>query len=151
MVYSFQERSVKVLEESIVASHYAWDGNENILLTAVLNTKYDCAYFNYNVHTGERTQVCSQVLHRDGHPTIFGNKILTDTYPLRGYQHLMFVDRATEQVADFAQIMTTYKHRGERRTDLHPRLDTQSGVVCVDCNMSGRRQMLLMDVKYLIV
>lgn len=84
----------------------------------------------------------------DGHPTWVNETcIITDTYPdSNGFQKLLKVNPVTKQVNVLAELYTTEKCIGEKRTDLHPRVDVASGKVCIDSNVKGKRKMVVLEV-----
>ena len=70
--------------------------------------------------------------------------ILTDTYPDAScYQHLFTVNMQTGGSDEIAAIYSTPFKAGERRTDLHPRVNKENNVICIDSNSQGRRKLII--------
>ena len=44
-----------------------------------------------------------------------------------------------------ADLYSTAKYLGERRTDLHPRVDLENKRVAVDSNVNGRRKVCILE------
>lgn len=83
----------------------------------------------------------------DGHPTIISKDIMiTDTYPNNeGFQKVLKVDFNENNIDVIADLYSTAKYLGERRTDLHPRVDLENKRVAIDSNVNGRRKVCILE------
>lgn len=140
LVHNIETGTTKLLENSDKVSHYVWQDEDTIICTAI-DEKMDWHYKQYNVSTGEHSEIFGNLLNNDGHPSMLGNRILlTDTYPnINGYQKIYVVDLDKRTHKDLISIYSHCCYDGERRTDLHPRLDREKKIVCFDANVNGYR------------
>ena len=130
---------VRILDDFIRASHYAWKDSSHLLLTVV--TELGCEYRLYDIESGMYKEL--GFLREDGHPSYVADGLfVTDTYPDHlGMQHLVLCS----EKAVLAEIATIYHNPGkvdELRCDLHPRYS--SGILSFDCVLGKyRRQYVL--------
>lgn len=144
LVYDFKKEELIVLENKLSVSHYDWIDDERIIVTAY-NEKRECRYYIYNVN-GERTNLLHDILTNDGHPTWLGNnKIITDTYIDKyGFQKILYVDIDNRKIDTLIDIYSSYKAFGEKRCDLHPRINNKNDDICFDANVKGNRMLFLL-------
>lgn len=144
-VYDIQKDELIPLETEGKASHYVWDGNEEIICT-VLNRKYVAGYYRFNIKERTKKQTCPNGLQADGHPSIYNKDIiLTDTYPdKRGFQHIYLVNEKGDTKTELVSIYSVPMENIEMRTDLHPRLSEDKQYVSFDSSHDGLRKMLVM-------
>ena len=147
LVHNLDTKETKLLEGSLKVSHYVWQDEDNIVCTAFDDNK-QCRYYIYNVPTCQKQIMNPAVLNVDGHPSIYSDTdILTDTYPnLNGFQRLYIADK---QDGGYKQLLEIYSNcciEGEKRTDLHPRLDASKKIVCIDVNYNRYRNLLYVSI-----
>jgi hypothetical protein len=147
-VYDLLKEKLIALETEGKASHYVWDGNNEIICT-VLDRKYACAYCRFNLTEHSKTHICSNSLKGDGHPSIFAKgMLLTDTYPdKRGYQHIYLVDEREDKKMELVNIYSVPQFESEKRTDLHPRLSSNNDYLSFDSCHGGLRKMLILKLE----
>lgn len=147
-VYDIPSGTLIPLETEGKASHYVWDGNDEIVCT-VLDKRYACGYYRYNVSSRTKTQICPVSLQCDGHPSIYGKgMLLTDTYPdKKGFQHIYLVNEKNDTKTELIKIYSIPMDDVERRTDLHPRLSADKRLVSFDSNHGGLRKMLVLEME----
>lgn len=141
IVYDYKSQMLFPLELTEKVSHYVWIDDNTILCTA-FDENYVCRYYKYGLD-GSKEHVCKTLL-KDGHPSVIDeNTILTDTYPDKnGFQQLLLVDINGNKENDILlSIYSTPLRDGERRTDLHPRLNLDKDMICFDSNISGYRRL----------
>lgn len=146
-VYDIQKEKLIPLETEGKASHYVWDGNNEIICT-VLDRKYHCGYYRFNIPECSKTHICPNSLKGDGHPSIYANGVLlTDTYPdTRGFQHIYLVDEKKDEKTEVVKIYSIPMINAEMRTDLHPRLSNDKRYVSFDSNHNGLRKFLVLSL-----
>lgn len=151
LVYDFKTKHISVLENQLKVSHYTWMDNERILCTAMndnpndLSPKYNIYYCN-----GQNNDTLfPEVLKKDGHPSFLNETIIiSDTYPNSSrYQDLFALDINTGRINVIASIYSKITPDLSMRTDLHPRIDKDNSLICIDCNPSKYRQLLIIDIK----
>lgn len=142
-VYDIGKSSIIPLEVHDKVSHYVWKDDNEIIAT-VYDDNMNCGYYVYNVPEKRKTKYNSISL--DGHPSVYNsNALITDTYADNMFQHLYIVESNGES-RELVRIFDDPYINGERRTDLHPRLDNSQKLVCVDANISGYRQMIVFNI-----
>lgn len=127
---------LKVLEDDVRVSHYHWINDGSIIATRLNKEKvYD--YVIYDVCGGGKEIVSSPMLKRDGHPNLFGEGFITDTYPQADQmQHIYasgFDGKDCKEIAHLYSEPTLY---GEHRCDLHPRV-YDNRFITVDSTFNG--------------
>ena len=144
LVYNIEKSKLTVLEKELSASHYDWIDDESILVTAYDKNRV-CRYYVYYMD-GNRIDFLHDILTGDGHPTCVGeNEIITDTYvDKNGYQKILYVDLKENKVNKLIDIYSTYKHYGEKRCDLHPRINSDTLDICFDADVKGYRKIYLL-------
>lgn len=147
LVHNLDKNQTKLLERFDIVSHYAWYDEDNIICTAI-DSNNACRYYNYKISTGEKIILNPEILNADGHPSIFNqHTILSDTYPdMKGFQRLFFADIQKSGYIELLRLYSNCRIEGERRTDLHPRLNRDKSVICFDCNTGRYRQMGLLKL-----
>lgn len=146
LVHNIITNETKVLENIEKVSHYVWQDEDNIICTAA-DEKHQWHYYKYNVSSGEKILLCPSILNIDGHPSIYDNsKLLTDTYPnVMGFQRLYIADY-NGTYNELLEVYSDCRTEGEKRTDLHPRLNKNKSIVCVDSNQNKFRTILLIKL-----
>lgn len=133
------------LETEKKASHYVWDGNNEIICTLLDNIQY-ARYYRINVNERSKQLICNNSLPFDGHPSIYSkDKFLTDTYPdTRGFQHIYLVNEKNDTKDEIIKIYSIPMLNLEMRTDLHPRLSEDKKYVSFDSSHDSLRKMLVL-------
>lgn len=146
-VYDILNNQLIPLETEGKASHFVWDGNDEIICT-VLNKKYKAGYYRFNIKERTKKQICPKSLTNDGHPSIYAEgMLLTDSYPdKRGFQHIYLVDENKDTKTEVLKIYSVPKLKTEKRTDLHPRLSSDRRFISLDSNHDGHRKMLVIEL-----
>lgn len=146
-VYDMASEKLIPLETERKASHYVWDGNDEIICT-VLNSDYSGRYYRFNVKDRSKKVICENSLQRDGHPSIYDKDLLlTDTYPdTRGYQHIYLVNEKDDTKTEIVKIYMVPTTEIEKRTDLHPRLSENKKFVAFDTSYESLRKMIILSL-----
>lgn len=147
LVHDLKTNETKLLENTEKVSHYVWQDDDNIICTAA-NEKHQWHYYNYNIPSGKKTLLNPSVLNIDGHPSIYNaDTLLTDTYPdLMGFQRLYLANKVDGGYKEILKVYSDCRAEGEKRTDLHPRLDRNKKIVCVDSNQHRFRTMIFISL-----
>lgn len=142
LVHDLETHQTKLLENQEKVSHYVWEDDDHIICTAQNDNRQE-HYYRYTVSSGEKMTLNPSVLNRDGHPSIYNKGvILTDTYPdTMGYQHLYLASTDDTEKEPLLDIYSNCKISGERRTDLHPRLNKGKTLICFDANVNQFREL----------
>ncbi|MBJ13393.1 MAG: hypothetical protein CMG62_10030 [Candidatus Marinimicrobia bacterium] len=144
-IYDPNKERVELLSNNLV-SHYSWKSEDEILITELDNNilKYNL----YNIHSKTSSLIGEKILIEDGHPSfINSSEIITDTYPdLIGYQRLLRYDITKNEVFKIGTFYSPPKFTSDNKCDLHPRLNRNKNIVCVDSGSIGRREMVLLKI-----
>jgi len=144
-VYDIATEKTILLEDQLSVSHYCWIDDTTILVTAY-DEKRACRYYRYHLN-GDKEPFLHDLLVQDGHPTWINEEcMITDTYPDDcGFQRVLSVNPKSKTAKTLAEVYSTAKYMGERRTDLHPRVDCERGRVCFDSNITGKRHLCILE------
>lgn len=144
-VYDMTTGEIISLETEGKASHYVWDGSDEIVCT-VLNRRFRAQYCRFNIPNRTKTVTCEKSLYADGHPSIFKKgTLLTDTYPdTKGFQHIYLVDEEKDAKTEVVNIYSVPMYSTEKRTDLHPRLSEDRKLLSFDSSHGDFRKLMLL-------
>lgn len=140
LVYDITQKRILVLEDDLSVSHYDWIDDESIVITAYDNHR-KCGYYIYSLDNTKKA-LLPEVLNEDGHPTwIDENILVSDTYTDKyGYQKIICIDINQNKIETIIEIYSSYKISGEKRCDLHPRVNKSNNTICFDSNTNGIRK-----------
>lgn len=146
-VYDIPSDELISLDNEKKASHYVWDGNNEIVCTLLDNIQY-ARYYRFNVKERTKKLICNNSLPFDGHPSIYSkDTLLTDTYPDRlGFQHIFLVNEREDTKSELIKIYSIPMLNVEKRTDLHPRLSQDKKYVCFDSSHDRLRKILILKL-----
>jgi len=137
---------LKFFDNFNMVSHYIWQDNDNLIAYA-RNNKGVESYFQINTNTGQ-SRVLDNELYKygDGHPSIYKNKLLFDTYPNKARQKTLFIydlkSKEYEQVISCLEPLGFY---GGTRCDLHPRWSKDGKYIFIDSSHTGKRQLYMLE------
>jgi hypothetical protein len=141
--------NIRLLNNSGFVSHYNWISDNEIILYSYIISKGDYTYAIFNDSDGTIKYLGKGVPMRDGHPTILEKQsiLITDTYPDLYSQHNLFayyIDR--DDLKTIARFDSTKHFKGEFRCDLHPRINHNKNMICVDRVINNRRCITLIPI-----
>ena len=136
----------RVIDYGLV-SHFDWRNDGEILVWADLEGQGG-AFYLVRDKVGIHEKVAEGLLTSDGHCSFSPDRrwILSDTYPLDGYRHLMLYSETQNRIVDLGRYYSLPQLSGEIRCDLHPRWNRRGNWICFDSTHEGSRQMYLMDL-----
>lgn len=139
------------IEEEYITSHYCWKSSHELLTTTVGVDGKRSYYFIYDVDSGQRTELLSEHLTNDGHPSCLpdGKHFITDTYPLEHcMQHLFSEALDSTDYKPICDLFSDPRMYGEKRCDLHPRVTPDGKIITVDSTFKNcTRSVLLFNRK----
>ncbi|MFC1751841.1 glycosyl transferase [Thermoproteota archaeon] len=141
ILVDIHSRETVLLSDQEMVSHYCWMDNSKIIAFMRDYTLGD-RYFSIDIHTGKKEIFGKGLLdnYGDGHPSIFGEKMIFDTYPNKGrYKELLIYFMNQNKVERIGEFFESFRFYGETRCDLHPRWSNDGKFVFIDSVHTGRR------------
>lgn len=125
-----------------IISHYAWKDDSNLIgffkeenklinlfLLDIYSNKHE-KFFNDNTFV------------RDGHPSIFNNEVVFDSYPDKSRRQKLFSSNFEKrELEELGSFHHGFKFDGYCRCDLHPRFGTNSDTIFFDSIYTGKRHL----------
>lgn len=139
---------LKVLAAHGMVSHCFWADETRLLCYARGPSGFD-GYYTVDTHSGDMESVFEGALDRlgDGHPHVHGDWFVTDSYPdRRRMQHLLRANLRSGEIEELGRFHQSFRHGGETRCDLHPRISPDGKQVFFDSVHSGQRRLYFMEL-----
>ncbi|MDA7746229.1 glycosyl transferase [Psychromonas sp.] len=140
---------LRVLCDDGMVSHCFWYDDDTILGYLRGPNGVD-AYWLINIKNSEHSVFNNGVFDGigDGHPSINGLSIITDTYPDKArMQSLYLTKKGLSKYIKLGEFFHGFDFGGETRCDLHPRFSKDGSLVFFDSIYSGRRNLCYLDIK----
>lgn len=140
-LYNFEKERLDLLLENVV-SHYCWKNSDEIVYWG---RQPEPGYYVFNItEKSNKSIVNGQV---DGHPSVIGDNILTDTYPMRDRRRKLYLHSTkTHKEEILGYFFENPKYRYDNRCDLHPSVSSDQKFVQVDSNFDGNRNFLILSL-----
>lgn len=141
-------KHLNLLADKEMVSHCFWANNSTIL-GYLRGPRGKDAYWLIDINTGEFRRLPYNALEGfgDGHPHVYKNWFVTDTYPDKArMQHLLLCNWKTGEVRELGKFFHSFKYSGETRCDLHPRFSPDGKSVFFDSVFEGERKLYKMDI-----
>jgi hypothetical protein len=136
-------------------SHHAWQDDQDVLdfgeHTPPGETSPVKGYFLFRDDGSGKSKDLLWASEFDGHdsyiPGANGDWIISDTYPVDGFQYLFMYHTPTKLFVPLAKLKSTAPKEGIHRVDLHPRFSRDGRIVCIDSTYEGLgRQMYVINI-----
>jgi len=140
---------INVVVNSGHASHYCWDGNDQIICYSTIPERGTHIY-RYQDQSGEAEVLLSQYVDRDCHMSLspVSRTLLIDSYPdQHRLQALALCDLTQPNREDIAFFYMPASYSGELRCDLHPRFNADGSKISVDCVYRGHRAICILSLE----
>lgn len=139
-VYDLSNKENRLIDDSVLVSHYSWMDNHSLIITCVNNGQTE--YRIYNIDSDGYEVLDHNTLNTDGHPTFINDhQFVSDTYPIKGVQRLFRYDIKDKK---YELISSLYAHpalTGEQRCDLHPKVS--DGYFSIDTTCFGKYRSIM--------
>lgn len=148
IVVNSETAEMRLLADYGMVSHCFWADSDTVL-GYLRGPNGKDGYWLLNVNSGEFKELpCLELVKfGDGHPHVYGDWFITDTYPDKArMQHLLWCNWKTGKVKQVGEFFHGFEFNGESRCDLHPRLSLDGKSVYFDSVLSGKRQLYKMDL-----
>jgi hypothetical protein len=129
----------------ITPSHHAWIDDNTILEGRQFSIYKDDG-------SGKPHRV-ADVGSTDFDPTVLpgGQWFLLDTYPIKGYQHVVLFHRPSRLFVPLAKLKNTAQVDTDYRVDIHARTSRDGRTVCIDATHEGLgRQMYIIPITHIL-
>ena len=139
--------SFKVLSDFEMVSHCCWV-NENTVY-GYLRYKGKDGYYYIDVNSLD-FKLNEKVLNLglgDGHPSVYGDLIVFDTYPDRSrMQGLYLCNRKKNKVEQLLEVFQGTGFKESSRCDLHPRFANDGNIIFFDSVYEGKRRQYFINI-----
>lgn len=144
-VYDFSSKNLNLVSDYSMVSHCYWYGNEEIV--GYMNGP-ECkpGYYIINLTSGNITRMHENIQKfGDGHPSIFGNRMVFDTYPDQKRQkHLFLYDLKSHELKELASMRESLGYECQCRCDCHPRF-IGDNMLLFDSTHTGKRHLCILS------
>lgn len=150
LLVDVESGEMDLLSDYGMVSHCFWV-DDNVVLGYLRGPKDKDGYWLINTQTGEFSPCAQDALsgYGDGHPHVFGDWFVTDTYPDKArMQHLLLANWKTGEVKELGEFFHGFEYSGESRCDLHPRFSQDGRAVFFDSVFTGHRQLYRMELAH---
>jgi len=140
-------KNLKVIADKGMVSHCYWYDNENIF--GYLREFDGDKFYMININSLEKKVIGKNIIDKygDGHPTIYKEKIVFDTYPDKARMlHLFMYDLKNNNLEELGKFFQSFDFYGETRCDLHPRFSFDGKKVFFDSVHEGKRYLYMMEL-----
>jgi hypothetical protein len=148
-VSSIDGANIEKVADDDMVSHCYWYNNDTVL-AYLRDEQQGDKYYKINIHSKRKEVLGKGVIDRfgDGHPSVFKNKILFDTYPNKSrMKELYLFNMETSKLLKLGEFYESFKFYGETRCDLHPRFSKDGNNIFVDSVHTGKRRLYWFNIK----
>ena len=143
-----ENKDLKILSDNEMVSHCFWKNNNEIIAYLRNDKKID-NYFIINLRKNKISNFSKNKFFiniGDGHPNIYKNKMVFDTYPNKSrMQELFIYDFENDNVEKIAEFFESLEFYEETRCDLHPRFSYDGKYIFIDSVHSGKRNLYILE------
>ncbi len=149
IVADIDGKNLKCISDDDMVSHCFWYGNDKIF-SFLRDEIYGDKYYMLDIETSEKIIIGEGIIDSfgDGHPNIFGNDVIFDTYPNKARMKELYKynleNNSLEKLGEFFESFDFY---GETRCDLHPRFSFDGKKVFIDSVHENKRHLYMIDLE----
>ena len=140
-------KNLKVIADKEMISHCYWKDDENIF--GYLRELAGDKFYIININTLEKKVIGKDIIDKygDGHPTIYKEKVVFDTYPDKArILHLFRYDIKVNDLEELGEFFQSFDFYEETRCDLHPRFSFDGKKIFFDSVHEGKRHLYMMEL-----
>ena len=128
-------------------SHYCWDSTESLI--AYMHGSQGNGYYKLDIRKNLIQRLPSELqVFGDGHPSIYKNKLIFDTYPNKArYKKLYQYDFKQNKLTCLLEAAESLDYYGETRCDFHPRFSMDGSIIFFDSVHENRRHLYFTYLK----
>ncbi len=142
-------QNMQCLADDGMVSHCFWKSDGEIV-SYMRDHKLGDHYYLIDIESGLRTKIGNEKWEAfgDGHPHVFKNKMVFDTYPNRArMKGLYLYNFDSQKLTQLGAFLEPLKYFGETRCDLHPRFSVDGKKVFFDSVHTGKRRLYYIDLE----
>ena len=144
---NIQTGALTLLSDHEMVSHCFWLSTSQII---AYMRRYDHGdgYYIIDIHTKKIEKILNPDMNNmgDGHPNVYGNWVVFDTYPDRArHKHLWVYNLQTEQLTEIGSFYESLKYYEQTRCDLHPRWNYNGTRIYFDSVHEGMRKLYFIN------
>lgn len=142
---------IYILNGDIMTSHSYWMDN-NKIISFCYTPKYGEAYTIFEDKTDKISKLSDKLPKTDGHPSVTtdGKWLVTDTYPTRSrFSSLYLYNIESDNLYKLGEFYQPLKYSGEKRIDLHPKLNMSGDTVYFESGHTGERRLYSINLSNL--
>ncbi|MCX7986271.1 MAG: hypothetical protein N2662_04980 [Bacteroidales bacterium] len=135
-------KTPKLLNRYSMVSHCFWI-DDNTIVTFMEDSEGD-NYYTVDCNTGniKPLKLPTNFAAGDGHPHIFDNKLIFDTYPDKARMKLLYLlNLDTTQLSLLGEFFEPLQYHLQTRCDLHPRWNYLGNRIYIDSTHTGKRHL----------
>ncbi|OBU12064.1 hypothetical protein AYY19_08465 [Photobacterium aquimaris] len=138
---------LKVIADFGMVSHCFWY-DSNTIIGYLRSSEGKDSYWLINIKTAKFSLFKPwEDTNGDGHPSVYNDFILTDTYPDKSrMQTLYLTNKKSNLDISLGEFFHGFKFSNETRCDLHPRFSLCGNFVFFDSVYTGKRQLHYLDI-----
>jgi len=147
-LYNNDTNTLKLLSDHEMISHCFWYDSKYIV-SYMRDFTYGDKYYIIDIENQSRQVLGNQLIDNfgDGHPNIFQDKMIFDTYPNKYEMKELFkYDIKNSKLEKLGELFTPFKYYGESRCDLHPRWSSDGSKIFFDSIHTGYRRLYMMEM-----
>lgn len=149
MIADIDGSNLKCVSDDDMVSHCFWHGNSKIF-SFLRDKTYGDKYYMVDIETSEKTVIGEGIIDNlgDGHPNIYGNDIIFDTYPNKArMKELYKFNLTTTSLEKIGEFFESFDFYGETRCDLHPRFSYDGKKVFIDSVHENKRHLYMIALE----
>jgi predicted phosphatase len=138
---------MKCLLDNVMISHCTWYGNEKIIGYLEFDGKVGYYQIDLNTHQVSPLNIKGISSIGDGHPSIYNQQMVFDSYPDKGRMKDLFLfDLKTEKFQKAGEFLEPIKYYEDTRCDLHPCWNFTGDKLFINSAHEGRRFLYQIDL-----
>ncbi len=139
-IYDLKENALVILEREIIASHYCWISNSELIITSI-----EGEYYIFDVDNRTKRKLTNTNMVCDGHPSYYSDKeIITDTYPQKdGCQRIRIEGIEDDSKKELVKVFSDPRMFGDKRCDTHPRYERKNGLLTFDAMPRNKERIVI--------
>ncbi len=149
IVSDINGNNVKCLVDDGMVSHCFWNGDKEIV-SFMRDKQLGDRYYLIDIESSKRRILGEGIIDKfgDGHPSIYRNKIIFDTYPNKSrMKELYLFNMDNNRLIKLGEFFESLKYYGETRCDLHPRWNFHGEKIFFDSVHTGKRKLYSISIK----